>query len=97
MSITVANYDPNQEIELEDPTDPNEVVERKLMNKLALLATRMEEVLSAGDAEMTVSELSKFLALRGDLLDELDDPDIKVWLQKMRETSRCPYRRWAVE
>ena len=96
MSIAVQDYDPNMAVELEDPTDPNETVERKLMDKLALLATRMEEMLNAGDAEMTISQLSTFIATRGDLLDELDDPIIKAWLQKMREAARCPHRRYTL-
>lgn len=96
MSIAVQDYDPNMAVELEDPTDPHETVERKLMNKLALLATRMEELLNAGDADMTVSQLSALIAARGDLLDELDDPLIRTWLQNMRSSARCPHRRYTV-
>lgn len=96
MSISVQDYQPDMAVELEDPTDPNEMVARRLMDKLAKLATRIEETLNAGDSDMTVAQLLTFVQVRGDLLDELDDPDIKLWLQNMRQASRCPYRRYTL-
>lgn len=94
--ISVQDYEPGMAVELEDPTDPVEEVEKSLMNRLAVLLTRLEELLNAGDAEMTISQLSGFIELRGDLLDELDDPEIRTWLQKMRESSRAPHRRYTL-
>ena len=94
MTISVQDYNPDMVVELEDPTNPEETVEKKLMDKLAYLLTILEEMLLHGDSEMTVGQLLEFVAKRGDLLDELDDPAIRRWLHKMRETARCPHRRY---
>ena len=94
--ISVLDYEPDMAVELEDPTDPNEIVKRVLMNKLGVLCTQMEELLNAGDADLTVRQLLEFIEKRGDLLDALQDPDITTWLQQMRESSRIPYRRYTL-
>ena len=94
--ISVQDYQPDMAVELEDPTDPEETVQKSLMNKLGALCTHMEELLNAGDADMTVRQLLDLMDKRGDLLDALQDPEIKTWLELMRSTSRTPYRRWTL-
>ena len=94
--ISVLDYEPDMAVELEDPTDPEETVQRSLMNKLGMLCTQMEELLNAGDADMTIRQLLDLMDQRGDLLDALQDPEIIQWLQQMRESSRVPYRRYSV-
>ena len=75
------------------PAATTEPVKKTFMNKLAKLLTKAEEALGQGDSEVDISLLA---ANRGDLLDLLDDPEIFEWLKKMRDSSRCPYRRWQV-
>ena len=78
---------------LASPVATTEPVKKTFMNKLAKLLTKTEEALGQGDSEVDVSLLA---ANRGDLLDLLDDPEVFEWLKKMRDSSRCPYRRWQV-
>jgi len=94
--ISVVDYHAGDETDLQDPTDPNETVDRKLMDKLALTITRFEEFLSAGNEDFSIRDLSDFIATRGNALDMLDDPQIAEWLLHMRDTSRCRYRKFAV-
>lgn len=95
--VEILDYDPaNPNVELQDPTTPDEVVMRSLMDKLAKAFTRFEELLLSGDPDMTISDLQQFMAARGDALDWFDDPEIAVWLKKMRESARCPHRRFSV-
>lgn len=94
--ISVSDYQPDMDVELEDPTDPEETVQRTLMDKLAVFYTRMEEMLNAGDPDMTVRQLLDLMERRGELLDSLDDPELRVWIQKMREAARVPFRRYGV-
>lgn len=94
--ISVSDYSPDMAVELEDPTDPEETVQRAMMDKLAVLYTRMEEMLNAGDPDMTVRQLTELMERRGEILDSLDDPELRVWIQKMRESSRVPFRRYGL-
>ena len=94
--IDVVDYHAGSEMDLVDPTDPHEKVERQFMDRVAKTLTRMEEVLLAGDADMSLSDLSKFLEARGEALDMLDDPEISGWLDHMRQMQRCPFRKFAV-
>lgn len=97
--VSIMDYNPaipEQDIELQDPTSPEEVVHRTLMDKLARAFTRFEELLLAGDPDMTISDLQKFMAARGNALDWFNDPEISVWLKQMRESARCPHRRYSV-
>lgn len=96
QGIAVVDYVEGQEPVLDDPTALTEEVNRDFMNKLALTITRFEEVLGAGNADMSLGDLHKFIDARGNALDMLDDPQLQEWLDKMRTSSRCPFRRFAV-
>lgn len=94
--IDVADYVEGQEPILQDPTATTEEVDRDFMDKLAKAITTFEEVLNAGQADVSLGDLRKFLDARGNALDVLDDPQLAEWLDHMRQTSRCPYRKFAV-
>lgn len=64
-------------------TDTNEPVEKELLNKLALMITRAEECF-AEDGE------------RNAFVDMLDDPTVAQFLDGMRKSGRCPFRRFPV-
>lgn len=91
--IEVKDYFADGAVDLQDPTDPEETVERVFMDKLARTLTKAEEVVAAGDSDIGIMS---FMNLRGDLLDLLDDPEVQTWLKRMRESSRCPFRRFTV-
>lgn len=89
MSIEVQDYVSGQEVELQDPTDPKETVDRVLMNRLGEFVTRVEEA-------MAVDEPEAFIMARGSVLDMLHDKYIYAWLQDMRRLSRTRFRKFAV-
>ena len=91
--IDIQDYQAGEEL-LQDPTDPNETVERTLMNKLAFMITLGEEALNA---EGTQIDPEEFMMRRGEFLDCLNDQQIADWLGRMRQLTRCPYRRFAVK
>lgn len=94
--IAVEDYVADKEPELTDPTDPYEQVDRDFMDQLAKLLTKVEEVLQVGTYELSLADMGKFISARGDVLDLLEDPVLAGWLDHMRQTARCPYRRFAV-
>ena len=97
QGIDVVDYHAGDETDLQDPTVTSEEVDRSFMDKLAATITRFEEVLKAGNADISIRDLSDFINARGDALDMLDDPQLAEWLNAMRQASRCPYRRYAVK
>lgn len=99
MNIAIADYDPdnpNDVPDIDDPTALTEEVDRAFMNKLAKTITRLEEVLNVGQADLSINDIGVFLDARGNALDMLDDPQLAEWLDKMRQVSRCPFRRFSV-
>ena len=94
--IAVEDYVADQEPELTDPTDPHEQVDRDFMDKLGEFITRVEEVVDAGNGDLRLADLSKFITARGNVLDMLDDPQLQAWLDHMRQTARVRYRRYTV-
>lgn len=96
QGIDIVDYHAGDETDLQDPTVTTEEVDRSFMDKLANTVTRFEEVLNAGSQDISIRDLTDFVNARGDALDMLDDPQIAEWLAKMREVSRCRYRRFAV-
>ena len=94
--IDVVDYHAGDETDLQDPTATHEEVARDFMDKLAKTITRFEEVLNAGQADVSLRDLSNFINARGDALDMLDDPQLAEWLNAMRLASRCPYRKFSV-
>jgi hypothetical protein len=93
MSIDVQDYHTGDPVNLQDPTDPNEEVERILMDKLGEFVTRTEEVLSLGTADFDSED---FIMSRGSLLDMFQDQDISTWLHNMRQLNRVRFRKFAV-
>jgi hypothetical protein len=93
MSIDVQDYHTGDPVNLQDPSDPNEQVERVLMDKLGEFVTRVEEALSLGTADLDGED---FIMARGNVLDMYQDRDITVWLNKMRQLSRVRFRVYAV-
>lgn len=91
--ISIGNYVEGQDVELEDPTDPYERVERRFMDKLARIITRAEEALQSGVGDVDSDE---FYAKRGDFLDAIADPQFNDWIQHMRVIRRAPFRTFAV-
>jgi len=91
--IAIEDYVPDQEVQLEDPTDPYDQVEKAFMDKLAKMITHGEEALQAGDYSLDSDE---FFDRRGSFLDLLDDPQVAEWLNYMRTRARAPYRRFSV-
>ena len=97
MAVEIQNYDPdNPDMIVQDPTDPEETVQRSLVDKLGFVLTKVEELLLRGDAEMTLGQLASYFESRGEVLDLLDDPEIQEWLLSMRERNRTPFRKFAV-
>ena len=96
QGIDVLDYHAGDETDLSDPTDPTESVDREFMNKLAQTITKVEECLQVGSGDLSISDLSKFIVARGDVLDMLEDPEMQAWLQWMRERNRSPFRRFGV-
>lgn len=94
--IAIEDYVEGMEPITQDPSDPHEKVERKWLNKVALLLTTVEEALQSGRGDVSISDLSKFIEARGEVLDRLDDPDITGWLDHMRKLNRCRFRRFPV-
>ena len=94
--IAIQDYESGDVNDLQDPTDPYEQVDREFMNQLAQLITKFEEVLDVGNGDMVLSDIGKFIAMRGDALDLIEDPVMSAWLDNMRQTARCPFRRFAV-
>ena len=94
--IDIVDYHAGNETDLQDPTVLTEEVDRNFMDKLALTITRFEEVLNAGQADVSLGDLRAFLDARGNALDALDDPQLAEWLDRMRQTTRCPYRKFSV-
>lgn len=97
QGIDIVDYHAGDEADLQDPTATHEEVERAFMDKLALTITQFEEVLNAGQAELSLGDLHQFIDARGNALDALDDPQLVEWLNVMRLASRCPYRKFAVK
>lgn len=93
MSIDVQDYHTGDPVNLQDPTDPNEQVERVLMDKLGEFVTRAEEVMNLGTAEL---DSEKFIMARGELLDLFQDQTLNTWLQRMRRLSRIRFRIYPV-
>lgn len=89
MSIEVQDYVPGQEVEVQDPTDPKETVDRILMDRLGEFVTRVEEAMATQDPEA-------FIMARGAVLDMLHSRHIREWLQDMRRLSRTRFRTYAV-
>ena len=96
QGIDVEDYVEGQEPDPQDPTVTTEEVDRDFMDKLAKTITMFEEVLNAGQAELSLGDLHQFIDARGNALDALDDVQLNEWLDHMRQSSRCPYRRFPV-
>ncbi len=95
--IAIADYDGDNEVELQDPTALTEEVDKAFMNKLAKTLTRFEDVLAVGQADLNLNDIHRFIDARGEALDQLDDLEIAEWLNHMRKTARCPFRRFTID
>lgn len=84
--MTIHDYEAGMEI-MDDPTDPKELVDRKLMNKLALALTHAQEI-----SEPDPHSDDK----RERLKNSLNDPDVANFLDRMRKANRCPFQQWGV-
>lgn len=91
--ISIGDYTAGGGVELQDPTDPYESVERQFMNKLAAIITLAEEALQSGVSDVDSDE---FYAGRGDFLDAIADPQFHDWIQHMRVIRRAPFRAFRV-
>ncbi len=91
MDIAIQDYEAGADVA--DPTAPDEM-DRKLMNHIAAILTRTEDMLQRDDAEIDADE---FFMARGDLLDLFQNADLIDWLRAMRLQNRCPTRNYAVK
>ena len=94
--IQTEDYVEGQEPNMNDATAPFEEVDRKFMDKLAKLVTKFEEVLDVGNGDLRLGDLHKYIEARGNALDLMDDPELTAWLDHMRQTARCPFRKFAI-
>ncbi len=95
--IDIQDYQEGVEPDLQDPTALTEEVDKAFMDKLAKTVTKFEEVLCVGSGDLSLNDLHKWIDVRGDALDMLDDLEIAEWLTHMRQISRCPFRKFGVD
>lgn len=99
-NVMIQDYHAGMEI-VDTEAETEEQINGKLLNLLAKAVTHADELSDTArdliyNSDFSEEDKQRFSQRLGEFLDMLDNPAVADFLDRMRKTSRCPFKRYGV-